>query len=114
MIGEAHIEFFKTRDRIADGKMEIISGLKPNGLFVYNGDEPLLRERAAQHENLQTATFGLAPENDLFASTIEMNPVEATFQTNQTDEAFRIPLTGRYNVSNALAAISVGRAGNCI
>ncbi|MBC6498235.1 hypothetical protein H7R52_01855 [Weissella confusa] len=41
--------------------MEIISGLKPNGLFVYNGDEPLLRERAAQHENLQTATFGLAP-----------------------------------------------------
>lgn len=110
MIGEAHIEFFKTRDRIADGKMEIISGLKPNGLFVYNGDEPLLRERAAQHENLQTATFGLAPENDLFASTIEMNPVEATFQTNQTDEAFRIPLTGRYNVSNALAAISVGRA----
>ncbi|MFN1208646.1 Mur ligase family protein, partial [Enterococcus lactis] len=27
MIGEAHIEFFGTRDKIADAKMEIVNGL---------------------------------------------------------------------------------------
>lgn len=108
MIGEAHIEFFKTRERIADGKMEIIAGLQPNGVLVYNGDEPLLRERAGQHAFLHTATFGLNPDNDLYASTIAMNPVGATFQTDKSAMTYHIPLTGRYNVSNALAAISVG------
>lgn len=53
MIGEAHIEFFGSRDKIADAKMEIVHGLKEDGVLVYNGDEPLLRERtkkiAARH-----------------------------------------------------------------
>ena len=34
MIGEAHIEFFGTRDKIADAKMEITHGLKSDGYFV--------------------------------------------------------------------------------
>ena len=42
MIGEAHIEFFGTRDHIADAKMEITHGLKEDGELVINGDEPLL------------------------------------------------------------------------
>ncbi len=46
MIGEAHIEFFGTRDKIADAKMEIVNGLKEDGILIYNGDEPLLVERA--------------------------------------------------------------------
>lgn len=112
MIGEAHIEFFKTRERIADGKMEIINGMNPAGTFIYNGDEPLLRERAAQHPELKMTTFGLNPDNDLFASDIDLSPVSATFNTNQSDLRFEITLTGRYNVSNALAAIQVGRLLN--
>ncbi|MBA1394209.1 UDP-N-acetylmuramoyl-tripeptide--D-alanyl-D-alanine ligase, partial [Lactobacillus sp. XV13L] len=36
MIGEAHIEFFGTRDKIADAKMEITQSLNPKGTFVYN------------------------------------------------------------------------------
>ncbi|WP_424571795.1 UDP-N-acetylmuramoyl-tripeptide--D-alanyl-D-alanine ligase [Weissella soli] len=109
MIGEAHIEFFKTRARIADGKMEIINGMNPAGTFVYNGDEPLLRERAAQHPELKMTTFGLNPDNDLYANHIELTPVKATFLTNQSRHRFEIALTGRYNVANALAAIQVGR-----
>lgn len=108
MIGEAHIEFFKTRARIADGKMEIINGLKSNGILVYNGDEPLLVERAANY-NIQTRTFGLSTNNQLFASEIALKTQNARFTTNQFTEAFQIPLTGNYNVSNALAAISVGQ-----
>ncbi|MDR3190848.1 MAG: UDP-N-acetylmuramoyl-tripeptide--D-alanyl-D-alanine ligase [Lactobacillaceae bacterium] len=109
MIGEAHIEFFKTRERIADGKMEIISGMPASGTLVYNGDEQLLRERTAVIDGLNTKTFGLAPQNDLFATQIAMTPVQATFTTNQTDSQFTIPMTGRYNVSNSLAAIAVGQ-----
>ncbi|GAK31633.1 possible UDP-N-acetylmuramoyl-tripeptide--D-alanyl-D-alanine ligase [Weissella oryzae SG25] len=109
MIGEAHIEFFKTRAHIADGKMEIINGMKPNGVLIYNGDEPLLQERVNQHPDLQSVTFGLNDHDDFFASEMDMSPVQTTFQTNQSDRRFSIPLTGRYNVANALAAIAVGR-----
>lgn len=43
MIGEAHIEFFGTRDKIADAKMEIVNGLKDDGLFIFDGDERYCR-----------------------------------------------------------------------
>lgn len=108
MIGEAHIEFFKTRERIADGKMEIINGLKEHGHLVFNGDEPLLLERVGQHAHLLHDSFGLNSTNDLFASEIDMTPVQASFKTNQSAQRFTIPMTGRYNVTNTLSAITVG------
>lgn len=108
MIGEAHIEFFKTRARIADGKMEIITGLKANGHLVFNGDEPLLLERVGQHPHLLRDSFGLNSTNDLFASDIDMTPLQTSFKTNQSTQRFTIPMTGRYNVTNALSAITVG------
>ncbi|MBM7617699.1 UDP-N-acetylmuramoyl-tripeptide--D-alanyl-D-alanine ligase [Weissella uvarum] len=108
MIGEAHIEFFKTRANIADGKMQIINGFKPNSQLVYNGDEPLLVDRVGAHDELHNVSFGLTDQNDLFASNIEMTATQAIFTTNASKQQFTIPLTGRYNVANALAAISVG------
>jgi UDP-N-acetylmuramoyl-tripeptide--D-alanyl-D-alanine ligase len=109
MIGEAHIEFFKTRDRIADGKMEIVNGLNPDGVLVYNGDEPLLVDRVGAQDTLKGTTFGLNPRNDLFATEIELHTESASFKTSVAEARFSIPLSGRYNIANALAAISVGR-----
>ena len=43
MIGEAHIEFFGTRDKIADAKMEITHGLKEDGMLVFNGDLRIIK-----------------------------------------------------------------------
>lgn len=108
MIGEAHIEFFKTRANIADGKMQIIDGFKSDSELVYNGDEPLLVERVGANDGLKSTRFGLTAHNDLFASNISMTSTQASFTTNASGQTFTIPLTGRYNVANALAAISVG------
>jgi len=108
MIGEAHIEFFKTRDRIADGKMEIVSGIPSDGTLVYNGDEPLLIERVAALPNLNGRSFGLNITNDIFAENITMTPQSASFTTSNDGQSYTIPMSGEYNISNALAAISVG------
>lgn len=109
MIGEAHIEFFKTRDKIADAKMEIVDGLKEDGLFIYNGDEPLLRDRAARVQQTQKS-FGLDPENMLYAKDIVSGETQTEFSLSRwPDLRFTIPVMGEYNVSNALAAILVGR-----
>ncbi|WP_395317850.1 UDP-N-acetylmuramoyl-tripeptide--D-alanyl-D-alanine ligase [Fructilactobacillus frigidiflavus] len=109
MIGEAHIEFFKTRDRIADAKLEITDGLREDGSFVFNGDEPLLLERAA-HLNLNKKTFGSQPTNDIYPTQIIDGDLTTKFITNVWDDLeFTIELLGEYNVTNALAALEVGR-----
>ncbi|CAH0416632.1 UDP-N-acetylmuramoyl-tripeptide--D-alanyl-D-alanine ligase [Periweissella fabaria] len=108
MIGEAHIEFFKTRDHIADAKMEIVSGLQEAGLFVYNGDEPLLQERALKVQQAKE-TFGLTADNDIYATEIETGDYATSFVTNKwPDLTFTIPVVGEYNVANALAALAIG------
>ena len=108
MIGEAHIEFFGTRDKIADAKMEITDFLKEDGKFIYNGDEPLLEERAAKIKQ-DKSTFGFREEDTVFATTFRSYMHHATFEINDSEQQFKIPMIGKHNVSNALAAISVGR-----
>ncbi|GAA6114463.1 UDP-N-acetylmuramoyl-tripeptide--D-alanyl-D-alanine ligase [Apilactobacillus apinorum] len=107
MIGEAHIEFFGTRDKIADAKMEIVNGLKEDGIFVYNGDEPLLEQRS---ENLPfTKTFGLSEDDDFTAYDITSTPQATSFKVKQIEDTeFKIPMLGSYNVNNALVAIAIG------
>ena len=108
MIGEAHIEFFGTRDRIADAKMEITHGLKEDGFFVYNGDEPLLRERA-QELAVEQRTFGREKDNDIYPTSVAGGRFETDFTINtEPGLEFKIPLLGDYNVDNAMAAIEVG------
>lgn len=109
MIGEAHIEFFGTRDKIADAKMEITHGLKEDGTLVYNGDEPLLVSRTEALPQ-RTKRFGRQLENDLYATSVHAASHEISFAVNEwPDETFTIPMMGEYNVNNALAAMTVGQ-----
>lgn len=109
MIGEAHIEFFGTRDRIADAKMEITHGLREDGTFVYNGDEPLLRERAKNIKQIKK-TFGRQLNNDIYATSVNQGETSIDFKVNLwPDESFTIPMIGEYNINNAMAAMIVGK-----
>lgn len=108
MIGEAHIEFFGTRDKIADAKMEITDFLREDGEFIYNGDEPLLVERA-KRINQAKATFGFEDNDTVFATSFRSYKHHATFTVNNSEQQFSIPMIGKHNVSNAMAALSVGR-----
>lgn len=106
MIGEAHIEFFGTRAKIADAKMEITAGLKEDGLLIINGDEPLLTSRA---KDWASQTFGFAHENDLYPTSLSLFKDHSQFKVNQWPELdFMVPLLGEYNVLNAMAAMLVG------
>jgi len=109
MIGEAHIEFFGTRDKIADAKMEITDHQQEYRSFIFNGDEPLLLERAKNVEQDQLS-FGNNDSNDLYAMDIKSRKTTTSFKTNLwPDLDFEIPMMGEYNVNNALAAILVGQ-----
>ncbi|WP_439425283.1 UDP-N-acetylmuramoyl-tripeptide--D-alanyl-D-alanine ligase [Oenococcus alcoholitolerans] len=103
MIGEAHIEFFKSRAKIADAKMEIINGLKDDGILVYNGDEPLLRERADRFKG-RKITFGFESGNDYHVTNLSQSD-KLKFEVN--GRGYSAHLLGDFNAVNAAAAIAV-------
>ena len=108
MIGEAHIEYLGSREGIVDAKMVITDFLREDGELIYNGDEPLLRERAEKLEQAKI-TFGFDQTDSVYATGYRSYKHHATFTVNDSDSQFTIPMIGKHNVSNALSALCVGR-----
>lgn len=112
MIGESHLEYFGSRENIAKHKMDIAKGLKPYGTLLYLADEPLLQARANLIPNTLTArTFGVKAPANFSGTAIKEYADHTTFKIKEDphDAIWEIPVPGRYNVTNALAAIGVGR-----
>ncbi|MBS4175470.1 UDP-N-acetylmuramoyl-tripeptide--D-alanyl-D-alanine ligase [Bacillus sp. FJAT-49736] len=108
-IGEAHLQDLGSRGAIADAKMEIVQGLSPDGLFIYMGDEPLLKERIQAYPNIRRKTFGASNENDIYPMNVKQEEFGSAYSTNIAPElSLFIPVLGEYNVLNSLAAIMTG------
>ncbi|MFE4711268.1 UDP-N-acetylmuramoyl-tripeptide--D-alanyl-D-alanine ligase [Paenibacillus sp. NPDC056722] len=114
-IGESHLLQLGSRKEIARAKLEIAEGLKPGGLLVYNGDEPLLAEVMEEPgfqapQEMRTFRFGLAADNDDYPTGMMTHSAGMSFTSHlHADRAFTLPLPGRHNVVNALAALAVAR-----
>lgn len=107
MIGEAHIENLGSRAGIAKAKMEIASGLAKNGLLIIPADEPLLVSLTKeQPQTIKTFSLGAA---DCQAQIIEVQKEYTSFKVNGSKTLFTIPVPGKYNVGNALIAITIGQ-----
>ncbi|WP_096155889.1 UDP-N-acetylmuramoyl-tripeptide--D-alanyl-D-alanine ligase [Bacillus sp. FJAT-45066] len=103
-IGESHLQDLGSREGIAEAKLEIASGLKEDGVLIINGDEPLLtNNKVCQSENV--IRFGISVDNDLVAEAINMKPDGTKFSVGGKE--FFIPILGKHNVTNALAAMAV-------
>ncbi|RKP55267.1 UDP-N-acetylmuramoyl-tripeptide--D-alanyl-D-alanine ligase [Cohnella endophytica] len=117
-VGESHLLQLGSRRNIARAKLEIVDGLKPGGTLVYYGDEPLLVEELAAKpliKTIRTVTFGENTGNDWIARYIRANAestkftIGGTMGADEEEKAFELPVPGRHNAVNALAAIAVGR-----
>ncbi|KGE18112.1 UDP-N-acetylmuramoyl-tripeptide--D-alanyl-D-alanine ligase [Paenibacillus wynnii] len=114
-VGESHLLQLGSRKEIARAKLEITGGLKAGGLLVYNGDEPLLAEVLAEGslsapKEMKTFRFGLNADNDDYPTGIMTHVGGMTFTSHcHGDHAFTLPLPGRHNVINSLAALAVAR-----
>ncbi len=112
--GPAHLEGFGSLEGVARAKGELLSSLRENGVAVLNADDAYLdywRGLAGSH---RVVSFGFSPAADVRADA-------DSIRTACTDERFytdfdllvagqrlplRLPLCGRHNVTNALAAIA--------
>ncbi|RDW17927.1 UDP-N-acetylmuramoyl-tripeptide--D-alanyl-D-alanine ligase [Oceanobacillus chungangensis] len=103
-IGESHIEYLGSREGIAKAKLEIINGLKNDGVLIIDGDEPLL----TQHNNYpNTIACGFNVENDIVISDVKISLEVTSFVLSDSTD-YDVPLLGKHHAKNATYAIILG------
>lgn len=108
-VGTAHLGEFGSRDKIAEGKAEIVEALPAYGLAVLNADDPRVLAMAGRTD-ARILTFGLDPDADVRATGITFDDQGCGRYTLITPDGtalvhLRVP--GAPQVSNSLAAAAV-------
>jgi UDP-N-acetylmuramoyl-tripeptide--D-alanyl-D-alanine ligase len=100
----AHLVGFGSVEKIAEEKLAIFKGLAPAGTLIINADCPPLYD-FARKSNLIFKTFSCRESADYLARNISIGPLTSVFTINGI--SVEIPLPGRGNVENALAAWAI-------
>ncbi len=113
-IGEAHLEDLKTRENIVRAKLEILEGLDSEGLFIYPGDEEILKDKIKSIEKkFKTMSFGSSDFNDFQYEKISLDEKGSFFTLKNIESPdFFLPMLGSHQISNSTAAILVARYFN--
>lgn len=104
-IGESHIEFLGSRQAIAEAKLEILHGIKEDGILIIDGDENLL-ESVYQRDHVITCGFNV--HNDVIIEQVEIGSTQTNFKL-VNDSSYTVPLLGTHHAQNATYAISLGK-----
>src|SRR5574337_586119 len=103
LIGESHLEFFGTRDKIAEGKLQIVDGLVNGGELIAPADKII---NAYLPENQKITRFGA--DADLHLTALYEHKDHLSFTVNFLDETLTIPVPGKFNATNAMIAAYIG------
>ena len=109
MVAPVHLEHLGTIENIAAAKAELIEGLKPDGTAVLNADDVLVMGMRSKHSG-RTITFGIENTADVSASQIQaerLGEIRFQLRTPLGEVAAELPMSGRHNLMNALAAAAV-------
>lgn len=104
----AHLEGFGSMDGVARAKAEIYSGLVADGTAVVNADDAYAgfwRDIASAYKQL---SFGITNKADIYATDVFFDSATGntrfSLNTPAGTGAINLPLAGKHNVMNALAA----------
>ncbi|MDD2558298.1 MAG: UDP-N-acetylmuramoyl-tripeptide--D-alanyl-D-alanine ligase, partial [Desulfuromonas sp.] len=94
---------------VAKAKAEIFEGLIPGGVAVLNADDPELMALQLP-DGVRRVTYGIKQQSDVMATNIRLGR-QVDFSLHLGDEVVEVsvPLPGRHQVHNALAAAAVAR-----
>ena len=98
LIGTSHIGNLGSRENILKAKLEILDGLKENGLLILNGDDPIL---CSLKEKYNPKYYG-SP----ILTVIKDSP-NGEFIID--GERFHIASDGIHNITNASCAVLIGK-----
>ena len=110
-IGTAHIGNLGSREGILKAKLEILDGLKKDGVLIINKDDDMLSSWYDKQEKKDNIlTFGIDSDGDIKATDIEIGERGSSFKIN--DKKFEVPVAGGHYIYHALLGILVGRELN--
>jgi UDP-N-acetylmuramoyl-tripeptide--D-alanyl-D-alanine ligase len=112
MVAPVHLEHLGTIEMVAAMKAELIEGLKPGGVAVLNADDKLVMEMKSKTKG-PVLTFGIEHAADVTAKDIDTSrfgAIRFRLRTPMGEAAAELPMTGRHNLMNALAASAVATA----
>ncbi len=112
LVAPVHTEGFGDVDTIAKTKAEIFQGLGPKGVAVINRDDHYYDFWLQHLKGQPILSFSTHQDADIFASHITLNYGCAAFllHTPKGEVQIQLPILGRHNVINALAAASAAVA----
>jgi UDP-N-acetylmuramoyl-tripeptide--D-alanyl-D-alanine ligase len=111
-IGPAHLEGLGSIAGVIEEKTSLFAHLRRGGLAVINRDCLDPAENVPGGEALSVVSFGESAEADVRLTAFEQRGGEIRFEYNGRF-AVRMPVLGRHNAMNALAAVVVARRLGC-
>ncbi|MEI6860164.1 MAG: UDP-N-acetylmuramoyl-tripeptide--D-alanyl-D-alanine ligase [Shewanella sp.] len=109
-VASAHLEGFGSLAGVASAKSEIFNHLASTGTAVINADDPFASVMMSASTNFTQLTFGVESVADIQASDLQISPMGGyRFKLSYLQEVVLVtlPLPGRHQVSNALAATAI-------
>lgn len=109
IVAPVHLEFFDSIEQIAAGKRALIEALKPEGVAILNADDARVLMMREAHAG-RVMTFGMSHGCDVGASEIDasqLGSISFLLHTPRGSALARLPLAGRHNLTNALAAAAI-------
>ncbi|WP_162199869.1 UDP-N-acetylmuramoyl-tripeptide--D-alanyl-D-alanine ligase [Pyrinomonas methylaliphatogenes] len=108
-VGPEHLEFLGTIEDVAREESALVRHIRPGGVAILNADDPWVMWMAQFHRGPRM-TFGIRERADVSATEIEaldLDRLRFRLQTPRGRVWAELPLAGRHNLSNALAAAAV-------
>src|SRR3954463_1469467 len=113
-IDPEHLEHYGSFDRAKDAFVEFVENVPFYGLAVVCVDHPEVQSLIGRIRDRRIVTFGFSALADVRADNVAPVPGGTKFDTLILDRegerrtlAINVPIPGRHNVQNALAAIAV-------
>jgi len=110
VVAPAHLEFFTSVDEIAEAKAEMVLGIVEGGTAVLNADDERVARMGSLRTDISSLSFGIEHDADVTATEITHDGVNGSsfvLSTRRGKTEARVPLAGRHNIYNALAAATV-------
>ncbi|MBV2168207.1 MAG: UDP-N-acetylmuramoyl-tripeptide--D-alanyl-D-alanine ligase [Bdellovibrio sp.] len=117
MVGRAHMEFFGTIEKVAEAKEEIYEAAGPDTVRIYNLDNPQTHNMYVKacekypHNKLMTFSSEDPRANvHLMISAMSMTELSIKGTIGGTEGSARVQVFGSQNLTNLMAAASLGLA----
>jgi UDP-N-acetylmuramoyl-tripeptide--D-alanyl-D-alanine ligase len=108
-VAPVHLEFFNSIADIARAKYELVESLPANGTAVLNADDEYVSQFGRDFRG-KVVTYGMSPAAIVRAEHFETRGEQGSafdILAGSFRERVSLPLLGKHNVSNALAAVAV-------